>query len=172
MKQKKCKECKTLFTPERPLQSVCGFECSLSHSRKKAQTKVKVEIRQAKEKLKSRSEWLKEAQAAFNAWIRYRDEGLPCISCNGLTGKRNAGHYRSVGAAPELRFEEKNCHIQCEKCNSYLSGNLIAYRKNLLVKIGIDSLEWLEGKHEAKHYSIEQIKEIKQLYKQKLKETK
>lgn len=173
MKQKKCKVCKSYFTPNRPLQMVCGFDCSMAYARKKGQLKAKAEIRQAKEKQKTRADWLREAQAAFNAFIRERDKDLPCISCGRFhQGQWHAGHYRTVGACPELRFNELGCHKQCSVCNNHLSGNLIAYRKNLLVKIGSDSLEWLEGKHEPLKLTIEQIKEIKSLYKQKLKELK
>ena len=98
-----------------------------------------------------------------------RDKNLLCISCQKPPKKRNAGHYRSVGACPELRFEELNCHMQCEHCNTYLSGNLIEYRKNLILKIGVEKVEFLESKHEPKKYTIDEIKEIKAKYKQKLK---
>jgi len=30
-------------------------------------------------------------------------------------------------------------------------------------------VEWLEGKHEPKHYTIQDIKQIKQLYREKIK---
>jgi hypothetical protein len=124
-----------------------------------------------REAIKSRSQWLKEAQEAFNAYIRARDYGKPCISCKKNTGaKMNAGHYRSVGAAPELRFNELNVHLQCEHCNSFLSGNIIEYRINLAKQIGIDNLEWLEGPHEPAKYTIEDAKRIKAEYKRKLKE--
>ena len=120
--------------------------------------------------LKDRSYQLKKAQAAFNAFIRERDKCLPCISCQKNSGaKMNAGHYLSVGAHPELRFETLNCWLQCEKCNSFLSGNIARYRINLIERIGMGAVEWLEGPHEPKKYSIEEIIEIKELYRAKLK---
>lgn len=74
-------------------------------------------------------EWTREVQVEFNRFIRARDANQPCISCGRQSGaKRNAGHYRPVGACPELRFCEINCHVQCEHCNSYNSGNLSLYR--------------------------------------------
>jgi hypothetical protein len=65
---------------------------------------------------------------------------------------------------PELRFDEINVHLQCAPCNTYLSGNLIQYRKGLTKKIGIAMVEWLEGNHEPKHYSIDDLREIKSNY--------
>jgi len=114
---------------------------------------------------------MKAAQMAFNAFIRARDAKLPCISCNRSTGaKINAGHYKSVGSAPALRFEELNCNLQCEHCNMFKSGNIENYRPALIEKIGLDKVEWLEGPHEPKKYTCEQLKQIELTYKQKVKE--
>ena len=113
----------------------------------------------------------KEAQKAFNAFIRIRDEKEPCISCGRYhTGVYDAGHYKSVGSSPELRFEELNCHKQCHwNCNINLSGNIENYRINLIKKIGVENVEWLEGKHEPKKYNCEQLKEIELYYKEQKK---
>jgi hypothetical protein len=131
----------------------------------------KAELRKRKEALRPRSWYLKEAQAWFNKFIRLRDAGDACISCGRNSGaKMNAGHYKSVGSTPELRYEEDNCHLQCEHCNSYKSGNIEHYRPNLILKIGLDRVEWLEGPHEAKKYTIDDLKEIIAKYKAKCKE--
>lgn len=84
--------------------------------------------------------------------------------------KENAGHYRSVGSCPELRFEPLNVHLQCEYCNTYLHANLINYRINLIKKIGIKKVEWIEGKHDPKRYTKEQLIDLKEYYKNKIKE--
>jgi len=102
-----------------------------------------------------------------------RDAGLPCISCG--TTKPNiqycAGHYLTRGGHPELRFHEKNVHKQCNQyCNLQLSGNISKYRINLVEKIGLSEVEKLEGKHEAKHYTIDEIQAIKVKYRNKTKE--
>ncbi len=39
-----------------------------------------------------------------------------------------------------------------------------------MAKIGVEKLEWLEGPHEAKKYTIDEILEIKKHYQQKIKE--
>jgi hypothetical protein len=134
---------------------------------------IRKERRSAKLKLKSRADWLKEAQAAFNRFIRLRDHDKPCISCGrNHQGQWHAGHYRSVGACPELRFEELNVHKQCAPCNDHLSGNIVEYRRGLIERIGIDLVEWLEGNRDAKKYTIEEIKAIKAEYTSKANELK
>lgn len=113
----------------------------------------------------------KAAQKAFNAFIRARDQGQPCISCQRYhSGQYHAGHYKTAGGNPELRFNELNCHLQCAPCNNHLSGNIVEYRKNLIEKIGADKADFLEGPHELKKYTAQDYKEIETYYKAKLKE--
>ena len=118
-----------------------------------------------------RSTRIKAAQKAFNDFIRFRDDELPCISCGRFhAGQYHAGHYRTTGAHPELRFEESNCHKQCSACNNYLSGNITEYRIHLIRKVGLSKVGWLEGPHEPKKYTCADLKEIELYYKAKLKE--
>lgn len=164
IRPKKCAGCGGVFHPERQFQKACSVDCAYKVARINGEKKRAAQYLADKKRLKTRSDWTKEAQQAFNKWIRLRDGAQPCISCGSHTGKRNAGHYRSVGACPELRFEPNNCHVQCEKCNSWLSGNAIEYRINLVKKIGLPMVEWLESSHATKKYTIEQLKEIKAEY--------
>ena len=170
-KAKVCKQCKAEFEPARPLQVCCGPKCAVERATHQRSKKDRAELRIAKERLKSRGDWAREAQTAFNAFIRARDKqaGHGCISCGSHTGKENAGHYRSVGSCPSLRFEESQVHLQCEKCNSYLSGNLINYRTALILRVGQLKVDWIEGPHQPKHYTIDDLKAIKAEYKAKLK---
>ena len=170
IKDKTCKICKVKFTPTRPLQSVCSPNCAYTHAKAVRVKTERKETREAKVRLKSKSEWLKEAQTVFNQYIRLRDKDLPCISCQRFhTGQYHAGHYLTTGAHPELRFDEINVHKQCSACNNYLSGNIVEYRINLISKIGIDAVTYLESKHQPKHYTIEDIKTLKAIYKEKVK---
>jgi hypothetical protein len=169
---KKCRICKAKFEPFNSLQQVCSTACALQKAQKDlqkdAERKVKEQrrwIREQKAKVKSRGEHLKEAQQAFNAYIRERDRHRPCISCGTYTaGQYHAGHYRTTKAAPELRFEELNCHKQCAQCNNFDSGNIVEYRISLIQRIGQEAVDWLEGPHEAKHYTTDELKEIKRKY--------
>lgn len=167
-----CKVCKQSFEPSRPMARVCSLECAKSlaiSDRLKAEKVASIKERKAdkvkREKLKSRADWAREAQAAFNAYIRLRDADLPCISCGRHhTGQYHAGHYLSVGARPELRFNEFNVNKQCAQCNTYNSGNIAKYRLGLIEKQGLEVVEALEGPHLPMNYSIDALKEIKLAY--------
>ena len=163
-KLKKCRLCKAEFSPRSSLDKVCGVTCAIKYAKDKEATKQKQTDRIRKELLKSRGDWIREAQAQFNRFIRIRDADQVCISCQKPPKKRNAGHFLSAGGFPELRFNELNVHLQCEHCNTYLSSNAIEYRINLIKKIGVEKVEWLEGPHEPAKLSIQDIKDIKKKY--------
>ncbi|MEG0624726.1 MAG: recombination protein NinG, partial [Hafnia sp.] len=112
----------------------------------------------------------KQAQTEFNAYIRERDSEEPCISCGRFhNGQYHAGHFRTVGANPELRFDEDNCHKQCAPCNNHLSGNIAGYLPNLIAKIGTERFNRLMGPHEARHYTRKDFESIRDEYKEKRK---
>jgi hypothetical protein len=186
---KKCRvaECRVSFVPMVSFQTWCSPDCAVVIARDRQEKKRKAlaqierrEIKVRKEKLKSRADHLREAQAAVNEYVRLRDAHLPCISCDSLpsdhdlmTGSRwDAGHYRSVGACPELRFEPLNIHRQCVKCNRNLSGNAVEYRIRLVLRIGAEKVAWIEGPHPARKYTVDEIKAIKAEYRAKTKELK
>jgi rubredoxin len=189
VKQKSCKACGYKFRPSLSTQKACSVKCALDLAKQPAYQQVarkaidqrdRREIKVRKEKLKSRADHLREAQAAVNEYVRLRDAHLPCISCDSMpndsdlmTGSRwDAGHYRSVGACPELRFEPLNIHRQCVKCNRNLSGNAVEYRIRLVQRIGTEAVAWLEGPHEPRKYTVEEIKTIKAEYRAKTRELK
>jgi len=183
---KRCRNqnCAKLFEPTfSSLQVCCSYTCAAEWAKTEkgkahAEKAARKEHRERKAKLKTRSEWLSDVQKEFNAYIRERDKNQPCISCNRqpndgdlLTGSRwDCGHYRSVGACPELRFNELNAHKQCVNCNRDKSGNIVEYRINLVNRIGRHLLHWLEGPHEPKKYTIAELKELKAIFKKKRKE--
>ena len=170
IKPKKCKICKLTFTPTKPLQQVCGFECALELAKTKRIKTVKKEVKEAKQKLKSRSDWLKDTQVVFNKYIRLRDQDDGCISCGSKSANAyHAGHYRSIGSAGHLRFNEQNCHRQCAACNTHLSGNLIRYRLGLIRKIGIFAVEALESNNDTIKIGIDEIKVLKKHFSDKIK---
>ena len=125
-----------------------------------------------KEALLSHSEWLNLFQKVFNTYIRTRDKNSRCISCETPLNARkfDAGHYRSVGSNPQLRFNEENVWGQCVPCNRDKHGNLIEYRKGLIKKIGIEKVEYLENFNHSAKLSIPEIKEKIKEYKAKTKE--
>lgn len=185
-KQKKCRVCGELFTQTRAIQPVCqNFDCMVafadkkaSISRKRRERVERIEAKARRERIKTRREYIKEAQIAFNAFIRERDKDKPCICCgkplasDSVGGGFDCGHYRSVGSAPHLRFNEDNAHGQTKQCNRWGAGRAVDYRIGLVNRIGLERVEALEADQEPRKYSIEELKEIIATYKQKLKALK
>ena len=174
-----CSECKV----KKPAESVfttpankaycspeCGAKLALKEYAKSSEKKAKAkrkEFKVRKDKLNDTiPKWKAKTQKEFNKWIRLSDKDLPCISClkpasanTFLKGSGwDAGHYKSVGTSEELRFERLNCHKQCVSCNQYKSGNVVEYRINLIKRIGIEKVEWLEGPHELPHLKVNDLK--------------
>jgi hypothetical protein len=181
-KPKKCRvaTCRASFVPSRMGQAVCSPACAMidapRHEPKARKALAEIgrkELRAAKVKIKTRAQHMKEAQAAFNAWIRERDIGLPCVSCGRHhNGQWHAGHYRTVGGNPELRFEPLNVWRQCAPCNNHKSGDIVNYRLELVKRIGADKVDWLEGPHEPQRHTIEQLQAIKAKYRAMTRELK
>ena len=186
-KPKTCKnpDCRASFVPQRLGQAVCNYTCGLAIkdvNQEKALKSLALverrEIKVRKEKLKSRSDHMREAQQAFNAYIRARDQaaGHLCISSGkplDWSGNAvDAGHYRSVGSAPHLRFDERNCHAQSKQDNRFLSGNAVDYRIGLIARIGQEAVDALEADQSVRKYTVDEIKAIKADYRAKTRELK
>lgn len=179
-RRRKCKnpDCRAEYMTQRPMQTACSPTCALAMARVKARKahearkkRERAEIREAKQRLKTRSDHMKETQQAFNAFIRERDHALPCVSCGRHhQGQYHAGHYRTVGGNPELRFEELNVHKQCAPCNNHKSGDIVNYRLELVRRIGADKVDWLEGPHEPKKYTVGDLQELKRHYRARTRE--
>ena len=187
-KSRRCSHCKKKCPSETMLSSnlraFCSMDCLRAFTEsdkgrkaiKKAVTRQNREDRaRVLEKHKTRSEWIREAQKAFNAYVRWRDRNEPCISCGRYVdndvvgGNWDAGHYRSVGSAPHLRFHLWNCHKQCVKCNRYLSGNVANYRVGLVWKWGQTKVEELEVLQSTQKIDINYAKRVKSIFTRLLK---
>jgi Bacteriophage Lambda NinG protein len=183
VKTKVCRACKAEYAPQKMGQKVCSPPCAMKlvfEQQRKEDKKAKTAERKAdaikREKLKSKAQWAREAQTAFNQFIRERDRhaGHACIS----SGKPldwngnavDAGHYRSRGSAPHLRFDERNCHAQSKHDNRYASGNVVGYRAGLIERIGLDAVEGLESDQTPRRYTIDDLRAIKRDYAAKVKE--
>ena len=197
-KEKKCRQCKEVFTPYNSLQVCCDPFCAVDYVKAKQEKKLKrdlkiaekierADLRKRKEKLKSKKDFIKDLQAVFNKFIRLRDKGENCISCGKNEAELNinnpismvCGHYLSVGAHPELRFTEFNANLQCTRCNGgagkygQFNGKGLTvtkeYRINLIAKIGQCNVDVLESKHEPLKLDVDHIKDKIKEYKQKIK---
>lgn len=194
--RRKCKVCGEYFVPK--FHDIRIRWCSPEHGailamEEREKEKVKAAAKRIKEQkeaekagskrrkakresLKSKSQWDKEAQSAFNRYIRVRDEGKPCVSCgNPLIGKSNyltgsaidASHYRSRGAASHLKFNVFNVHSACTRCNRQLSGNAVEYRIRLIERIGLERVERLESDSEPRRFDIPYLQRIKSIFTRK-----
>ena len=175
-RQSKCKICRGPFVKLSISHKVCGPDCALELTRREKEKKAAKAARQQKVKARTRRDWLKLAQVSFNAFIRKRDAGKPCICCGkplggeAFGGGYDCGHYRSVGSAPHLRFNENNAHGQTKQCNRYGSGRAVDYRIGLIKRIGLATVEELEADNTVKKWTIEELIEIRKIYIAKLKE--
>jgi hypothetical protein len=143
---------------------------------KKAAKEAQEDRKKTREKLdamRTKPQLVKVAQTAINAYIRARDADKPCISCgkppSTETNQTDAGHFRSVGSAPHMRFVEDNVHGQCKHCNQYLAGNVLAYRKGLIERIGLARVEQIEADQTVRKYTKEGLQEIARHYKAEAK---
>ncbi|POT89111.1 recombination protein NinG [Enterobacter cloacae complex sp. ECNIH14] len=192
--RRKCKVCSAWFIPAYDnIRWCCPEHGAIYALELRAKEKVKAEAkrirdkhvaekegrqrRQAKrESFKTKAQWDKEAQSAFNRYIRMRDEGKECVSCgNPLIGKSNyltgsaidASHYRSRGAASHLKFNVFNVHSACTRCNRQLSGNAVEYRIRLIERIGQERVERLESDNEPRRFDIPYLQRIKSIFTRK-----
>ena len=183
---KKCRICKTPFEPTRPLQTACSFACATAYGksrgdkeRAKAEQK---ERREHKAKLEKARMTLPKAKAlaqkAINAYVRERDSRMPCISCASpllgqtLGGSVDAGHFRSVGSAPHLRYNLNNIHAQCKRCNRYLAGNCAEYAFRLPERIGREAFDALMADQRPRHYSIDYLLRMASVFNKKTRRLK
>jgi 5-methylcytosine-specific restriction endonuclease McrA len=158
------------------MQPTCGIICAIEWANSEdAKTHVEKVKRADTRTLKKarneidRSHWVKALDQIFNRFIRLRDAGQSCISCQGTTGQMQAGHYKPKGSNGNLRWDESNVHAQCATCNNFRSGNLTEYRISLLDKVGKEAVEYLEGPHAIKKITISEMKELVKVYKAKVK---
>lgn len=162
-KPKKCKQCGNQFNPYTPLQIVCSPNCALEwNSEKEAKKRVKI----MKKELLTHSDYLGLLQVVFNKYIRLRDKNRLCISCGKKVVDGHASHFFSVGAYPNLRFNENNVHLSCIECNLHKHGNTAEYALRLPERIGqaeFDKL--LEQRNEPLKLSIPEIKTLIEKYK-------
>ena len=162
------------------MQSVCGPDCAREFAREKRERddrkKQREEGRQTRarlEELKTLPQLLKEAQREFNRFIRIRDSGLPCICCGRRDDRKifggaiDAGHYRSIGSAPGLRFDETNVHSQLALCNRWGAGRAVDYRRGLIERIGLAAVEALEANNTPHKWTRQEVREIRDTYRAK-----
>lgn len=134
-------------------------------------------IRKRKQELKPISYWYNRLQNLVNQWIVHvRDKDKPCCTCGTANPniKYDAGHFRTRGACPELRFYERNIHKQCSvRCNVHGSGMRLEYERFIVDTYGQEELDYINGKHEPLKKQLpnmESVKVLMDVYRQRLRD--
>lgn len=173
---KRCEECDTPFQKERMGQKVCSPLCSIVYAKRIKQEQERKVDKVRKQALMTKTDWIKRAQKAFNAWVRFRDRFLPCICCGKFAtgpdipgGKWDAGHYLSRGSASHLRFDERNVFRQLKSCNRPGGTTRAKFRDGVEARIGLAALEALECDQASREYEIADLIALEQHYKTELK---
>jgi len=173
---RKCAVCRKVFEPRNMTHKVCSPACGQALAEKVRTMADRKDTRLRLAALKTRSDHMKAAQVAFNAFIRWRDKDKLCISSGrplqggAIGGGFDAGHYRSIGSAPHLRFDPRNCHGQSKQDNRYLAGNAVDYRLGLIARIGQSAVDALEADQTPRKWTIDELIAIRATYKALLKE--
>ena len=184
--QRRCKICREKFTPAFDNIRWCcpehGAQFAMQELEKKRtkqqQAKQKTERaawQERKAAVKPLSHWIGMTQRAVNDWRREMllAAGHGCISCGTQTAfSWHAGHYRTTAAAPQLRFTDDNIQLQCSACNVHKSGNIEAYRVNLVALIGEERVQALENNNETHRYTREELAGIRADARAKLRSLK
>lgn len=195
-KRTRCPHCKGKLEQGQRIHPDCIEPWAEAQEAKAQRTKdkqvrlaAKVDKAETKRRLRELGplrDFIKEAQTAFNAWVRARDEGLPCVSCGDLHpvalgpgGVWDAGHFLSCGAYPEKRFMEDNVHRQCKTCNGGSAKNPAkalsvsqVYEQELLKRIGPERLMAVRAPIPVHKWTRDELTSIRDTYRAKTKELK
>lgn len=150
-------------------------------------------LKRRKTNKSDRKYWIDKLDQVFSLYIRMRDskayhfQKFRCISCGDVKDfeQMDCGHFVSRNAMV-IRWNTDNCNGECRKCNRLQGDHLLNYRKNLIIKLGQDSIknsvlaqalpdnkkmalikklgtqrvEWLEAqKYEQKKWSVEELQQ-------------
>ena len=110
-----------------------------------------------------------KADKYFQKFIRLRDKGKPCITC-GEYRTLECGHFISR-RFDSTRYDEKNAHGQCAKCNRFEYGNQFEHAIQIDNLYGIGTAESLlmKSKMLSKRTRID-YERIANFYKDKCKQ--
>jgi len=183
VRQKRCKECKELFTPiYSTTQIACSPKCAYAFSKRrdkqiKEQNSVSLTI--LKQELKENLPKLKkQTQLLVNKYVRLRDKGLDCISqCTSYKSDFDAGHCFPLGSYEGLRYDLDNIHGQSIGANRFKEGDHINYLLNLPNRIGQQRTDALiikakDYKKNGYKFSKDELIKIQSKIKQLIKELK
>lgn len=163
------------------MQAVCSPRCAArkvaADKRAKAEA-AKAEKRADRAKLESFKRLptlIAEAQHEVNRYVRLRDElryGRVCISCgarptNKPGGTLDAGHFRSRGSAPHLRFYLPQIALQCVRCNRDRGGERDGFKRGLVERLGAERVDAIEAMNFPSTVDREYLRRMKRVMAEK-----
>lgn len=169
----KCNICRSEFQRRSMTHKCCSVECAEIYGREQARKEsaknARAETKARKEKLKTNSDLANDAQKEVNKYVNLRDFHTPCICCgkSPYIGVRHAGHFKSRGANSFLKFNLWNINSCCYSCNVMKSGNIGEYRPNLIAKLGIEKVAFLEAAPRSRKYDKEYLLRLKAIFAKK-----
>jgi len=170
----RCKQCRIKAECIRVgLHWFCTMHHAIQWASSNAQKHKDKQFKQKKKEYKDNDKrtWEKRAYTICHRYIRMRDASQLCVSCGcDNPYEWHAGHYKPSGVNSALRYDERNIHKQCAPCNNKKSGNLSAYRLELIKRIGVAEVESLDNNHEVKRWTVDELKEVVAYYKAKIAE--
>ncbi len=119
---------------------------------------------------------LETAVDACHRYIKFRDQGKPCICCGAKWSPEfQASHYFKAELYSTIKFYEYNIHGGCPICNEALDGNIEKYAENLPGRIGKDKFDELVrlselDKKQSFKWDRQTLRKIIKYYRTKLKE--
>ena len=113
----------------------------------------------------------KDLQLAIRMEAADSDGICQCVTCP------NRGHYKTFhaghfipGRRMAVLFVEENVHPQCNRCNTYLSGNVTEYERFIVNTYGESVLESLRNlRHQQHKYTREELADMRDGYKKRIK---
>ena len=117
----------------------------------------------------------RETDAVFSKLVRFSEAKngyVRCITCKKIEPPEDcdAGHYISRGVMT-LRYDRRNVHPQCRKCNRFGEGVKDEYALALIRMYGSNILEELNKEKQGfKIYTDLELKEMRKEFRQQLKE--
>ena len=133
-----------------------------------------------RKKTKTLSKLKEEVWDIFSEYIRKRDclkttgdiDWGKCITCEVLRPRKegDAGHF-IPGRHNSILFEETCVHFQCRRCNRFLGGEPLKYRRAIIRLYGEGyDIKLEERAMETRKFSKAELEDMKKEYQQKIKE--
>lgn len=116
---------------------------------------------------------IKKLDTVFSKYIRLRDshDGVfTCCSCGQVKPyeQGDCGHFINRRWMA-LRYDERNCNIQCRSCNRFDEGNNVGYTRFMQKKYGDDTIDLLVSMKTPYKWTDGELELLIKEYKEKVK---